>query len=589
MKEKISRAAAIIVCMTMLASCGNITDESAEGNSSEKTAETTASSEAAPNDSSEAEPNDPDGKVLASVKATIAPEVEISYPVPDGDKLYEEVSGLLDPEREIDGFTDPDTLSVAFKNGDEKYILSYCGEDVIAWRHKDGTAYYTLDHEAAQQLRAQMAAYAAVGTLSFVDGGYSLDTTPSETGLLTALNENTKDAFTEERGCYVGEAPEYFDGDSILRRYIISSSDNGVCYAQYNYPYDSSGADYYEFISHELNGYCRYSDEDVYYESNVFEGELEIESLPSQILRDCEYSYSFTLTANNAYTIEVYDGDSYTAYLMFDESGSLCAEWSLTDHDLSVISDYDISAEGMEIDEMLSYAAEHTADKLEQENDLPQTNEEWAKYDTERLGLFDLSGEIIEGKELQDSNVVAEWREYISGGNPFTIEQHFVGAGRDQYEISSSDGTRYYSRHDMDIHDGERHVGGEEIYVDDGYLYQSTYYLDEFDEREFTAYPMSMYDDGVRCPIDLLFNTEYDAEMTRAYEVTIDGEEYVCEEWALYLDRHYKVYIKDGKIVGYLGDFYKEPVVYTFSRLERNADETLIKKPENAKEYQSND
>lgn len=589
MKEKITRAAALIACIMMLASCGKVTGESTENSSSEKATETTASSESPTDDSSEAEPEKSNGKVLASVKATIASNVEASSPIPDGDKLYEDVRALLDPELGIDGFDDPDSLTVAFKDGDEKYVLSYCGEDVVAWRHKGGTAYYMLEHKAAEQLRARMAAYAAVGTLSFVEGGYSIDLTPSETNLLKPLHDKTKKAFTEQRGYYVGEAPEYFAGDNLIRRYGISRSDDGVFYNQYTFPYYSSGADYYEFVCHELNGYCRVTDEDIYYETNVFTGELEIESLPSQILSDCEYSHSFTIKAGISYTVEVYDGEKYTAYLMFDGNGDLCAEWSLTDYNLSVISEYSLKPEGMDIDEMLSYAAEHTADKLFGEmEELPQTKEEWAKYDTERYGLFDLSGEIVEGQQVS-SNVVAEWREYISGGNPFTIEQHFVGAGRDQYEVTSSDGVRYYNRTDMDTHDGDRNVGGEEIYVNDGYLYQSSYYLDEYDKRDIRAYPMSMYNDGVRCPIDLLFKTDYDAKMTRAYEVTIDGEGYVCEEWDLYLDRHYKVYIKDGKIVGYLGDFYKDPVVYTFLRLERNADETLIKKPKNAKEYQSND
>ena len=49
------------------------------------------------------------------------------------------------------------------------------------------------------------------------------------------------------------------------------------------------------------------------------------------------------------------------------------------------------------------------------------------------------------------------------------------------------------------------------------------------------------------------------------------------------------VYIKDGSIVAWEGDFYKEPTVNTVIRLEKSADNGLLKIPEGAKKRVSYD
>ena len=74
-----------------------------------------------------------------------------------------------------------------------------------------------------------------------------------------------------------------------------------------------------------------------------------------------------------------------------------------------------------------------------------------------------------------------------------------------------------------------------------------------------------------------------------SYEVTIDNEKYICEEWSLMLGRLWKVYIKDGNIVAWEGDFYSEPTINTVIRLEKTADSSLIKIPEGAKKHAVND
>ena len=215
-------------------------------------------------------------------------------------------------------------------------------------------------------------------------------------------------------------------------------------------------------------------------------------------------------------------------------------------------------------------------------------NEGLLEYDTVRYHLFDLS-DIEVGREVEPTGVVEEWRDYISSSDkPYTLEFRWAGAGRNEYQLSTTDGKNFYYRHDMEIHENDpcENLGSEEWLVDDR-VFQAIYKTAEYPVREAYEYPLSDYDETPRLVSDLLFENEkydedYAGSCVRAYEVTVGGEQYICEEWSLYLDRLWKVYIKDGNIVAWEGDFYNEPTVNTVIRLEKTAETDLIQIPQDA-------
>ncbi len=204
--------------------------------------------------------------------------------------------------------------------------------------------------------------------------------------------------------------------------------------------------------------------------------------------------------------------------------------------------------------------------------------EEYVKLDTQEYGLLDLSGERVMGQEINNPNVLSQWRDYVADGGAYTLETYCVGAMRLSYELYSADSVNGYYRWDLIKHDepSEPQHGWETIYFDN-IIYSCGYELDRYDLRKYEQYEEG---DKMYCP---LFNTNDWAPLhfVKAYTITIGGVEYVAEEWQKGdLNNGYIVYSIDGEIKGYEGQFYGDPVIYTVTKLEKQSDSSLIARPE---------
>jgi len=204
--------------------------------------------------------------------------------------------------------------------------------------------------------------------------------------------------------------------------------------------------------------------------------------------------------------------------------------------------------------------------------------EEYVALDTQEYGLLDLSGERVMGQEIPDPNVLSQWRDYVANGGAYTMETYCVGAMRLSYELYSADSVNGYYRWDLIKHDepNEPQHGWETIYFDN-IIYSCGYELDRYDLRKYEQYEEG---DKMYCS---LFNTNEWAPLhfVKAYTITIGGVEYVAEEWQMGdLNNGYIVYSIDGEIKAYEGQFYDDPVTYTVTKLVKQADDSLIARPE---------
>ena len=204
--------------------------------------------------------------------------------------------------------------------------------------------------------------------------------------------------------------------------------------------------------------------------------------------------------------------------------------------------------------------------------------EEYIALDTQEYGLLDLSGERVMGQEINNPNVLSQWRDYAANGGAYTMETYCVGAMRLSYELYSADSVNGYYRWDLIKHDepSEPQHGWETIYFDN-IIYSCGYELDRYDLRKYEQYEEG---DKMYCP---LFNTNDWAPLhfVKAYTITIGGVEYVAEEWQKGdLNNGYIVYSIDGEIKAYEGQFYGDPVTYTVTKLVKQADDSLIARPE---------
>ena len=205
--------------------------------------------------------------------------------------------------------------------------------------------------------------------------------------------------------------------------------------------------------------------------------------------------------------------------------------------------------------------------------------EEYIALDTQEYGLLDLSGERVMGQEINNPNVLSQWRDYVADGGAYTMETYCVGAMRLDYDFYTTDGVNGYQRSDLILHDepSEPRHGYEYIYFPDT-VYHSSFTIDRYDLRRFDRWDNTEGDE-VCCP--LFWVSDNPLHFIRAYTITIGGVEYVAEEWQMgELNNGYIVYSIDGEIKAYEGQFYGDPVTYTVTKLEKQADDSLIARPE---------
>ena len=590
------------LCALMLSGCGRTGGNADNDDVPESSTDTVSTAEKSSGESS-SDKDDPSSKAEEDTDKEVLPEasdVQVAFAVANryggyfggkqaaSEEFYDYVKQVIATSEETARFDLSDrTLSAGFVLDGEKYALQAFDDGTFAWRaekSKDGLICFKPDEGTAKTLRDMMLTYAAFAEMDINDAVMSDDRYTSS--IVRDIDEGRSDNYTEQR--------YYHIDDKLCRLISIDTNGKGVYYCQtQNVEPSESRGDYYEFAADDKgNAYSRTDIEGKFLSDAGFEGEVMPLVLPEHITKNYEYQYSLKVAADGTeYTVEVWDGDEGRYYVWAEKDRGIIAAWDVNvTEGISLMETYygGDTEDTSVIEKTIEYAEANKA-----ENSIPtfSPKQELLDEDTEKYGLFDLSGGVVAGEEVQPTGVVEEWRDYISsGGNAFTLEFRWAGAGRNEYQISTTNGKDYYYRNDMELHRGDgEDMGSEELFVD-GRFIQSIYYLDEIDKREYTEWPR--YDDGdPRLPTDLLFENEkydedYHGECKKAYKVMVGGEEYICEEWSLYLDRLWKVYIKDGNIVAWEGDFYNDPTVNTVIRLEKTADESLLKIPDGTQKYQ---
>ena len=585
------------LCAMMLSGCG-LLEQAGENSAAESKAESSSAAEKTVTDTEDTDekPDDDNesAEELDTSDMTVAFAVENAYGGYLGGRsenpkeFCDLVKATMENSEKVSRRDASDrSVSAGFTSGEEKYALQALDDGVFAWRDMNGkeTVFFKPDEETAEKLKDMIMIYAAFGELGINDAVISES---ADTSILADIVKNKSDKYTEQR---------YYTVDDSLCKVINIEVEGskGVYYCQSNNLEIGEGGDedFYEFVCNGVGDSYSRSDINGGYTKNAgFCGDFEPDALPDYITKYSTYMYTLKVTSGDSeYLVEIYDSGSARTYVWADEQSGIRAVLTDSMYDgITLMENYygaDV-AEDNRIQDMMTSAAQNIAKPSDGIPTFSPKNEQLAA-DTEKYGLFDLSGGVEVGEEVEPTGVVEEWRDYISsGGNPFTLEFRWAGGGRNEYQVSTTNGKDYYYRHDMELHKDDEDLGSETIYID-GRTFESIYYMNEIDNRTYTEWPR--YDDSEpRLVTDLLFENEkydeaYSGECRKAYKVTINGEEYICEEWSLYLGRLWKVYIKDGNIVAWEGDFYNDPTVNTIIRLEKTADDSLIKMPDKSEKY----
>ncbi len=473
--------------------------------------------------------------------------------------------------------------SVCFIDSSGKRLVLGCYETgfdaSFAWLSEDGAAeFFQPDKSTADDLAEDINTYAAVSVL--------LDTSSFEISQADTDGELLNKAVLKLSVSDVSENTEIYlskTARSVCRTVNAISSNNGyACYIRSSdITLDGEGADKED----EVNEFLFLNEYSMTYSYEKIDGKwcsVEEISYPDNFIsimlqtaaNSFDYCKGFDVSADgNKYTCEVFkDTDTgHKSYFLFDSKGEIFAEWNGT-----ALIFCSLSAPDKETIEQIIEQAKAQAGDNNTFGDMP---EQAQKYMDEN-DLFDISGGVEKGEKIDNAHLVSDWHDYFRSHREFSYEAFMVGEERTEHEIYTDDGKNYYIYSYLDIYSDNDPYFIEEIVVD-GTAYSS------WDSGEsYTSYPANEY---YKCTIPAPFDPNMDnLSFVDAYYATIDGVKYQCEEWTNNVHL-YKVYFKDGKPIAMQTDFYSAPVVYTFKKLEKTADSSLIKAPARSQPHVPND
>jgi len=346
-----------------------------------------------------------------------------------------------------------------------------------------------------------------------------------------------------------GDALFYFEGDNKETDATVG----GQTVIEHEYEY--------EYAGREGEMYYRPNTEDVFFPAEQFEGNGSLDFVLKETAQPYTFLYAFRVTdGTDDYHCEIYERDLERMAILVDSEGNPCAGWRFNgeikeqadhvtfDNGVSVIQGIVTIETDPGIDEYLEHARAHKG--VPNATPTPKTDPnmsaaDWIEYDQEELGLPNYMGAFQKGKDIDGSPVVSAYLDRFKNGEPFSMDWWQLGQGRYEWNTLTVRGMDFYHSKVVSSHNPNT-SGYDMLYLALGdYIYQGAiedarrYPKDDsFTEREVQ----------LQLPYALQPNREF--EFIQAYEGTLNGEEYVIEEWTA---DHDKVifFCQNGEVKGF--------------------------------------
>ena len=287
------------------------------------------------------------------------------------------------------------------------------------------------------------------------------------------------------------------------------------------------------------------------------------------------------LISNTTYVpayCEIYRaGDGYddeTIAILLTSDGHIIGGWEYGSDGLIVYYFIGLGTMDVDLHEDIEFAEGNTAESNQQKkDDAEKTAEDWQREDLTAHGFFDLAGTVTEGPAIDSSPVVQGYIDYFQSLQPFTIEMWTFGAYRVEETVLSFDGTDFYDFTDVSSHDGSFDYDLTRVLIGD------TMYTTGSDGMQRSD-PKSEYcsDSEILYSLPGIFIPTHTVKFQRAYNGTLDGQEYVIEEWT---DQGgtFTFFCRDGEILAVKYWEFGYTLYCYFAEFSRSADSDLIRKP----------
>lgn len=362
---------------------------------------------------------------------------------------------------------------------------------------------------------------------------------------------------------------------------------------------DSSGLPYtedlefYEFIFQGNKGYYRWDTIPAFYacSEDDFRGEYEPGTISSRLAAEFDFEVGYEVFVDSTFAdasrydelpvdaagIEFYRSrvGNTTFAVIVDVNGNYIAGFEYDDTS-SIIYMYirEFSTES-QLSDLMKDAEEHDAGNGSGSgngNGDPQSASEWRTKDLLEHGFFDLSGTLIIGNEIKESPVVQDYLDHLEALEDFTF--HFWIFGDylvKENMVTYSDGD-FYEFKDVSSHDNSFDYDITRIKIGDTIYYGSS-------DEDWKSYDTDdLPETEVLYSLPGALNPKHDPVFVRAYDATLDGEEFIVEEWK-YDGVTYTYFCKNGNIIALSYVEFGATLYCYFTYTSKDAEKSLLKKP----------
>jgi len=268
------------------------------------------------------------------------------------------------------------------------------------------------------------------------------------------------------------------------------------------------------------------------------------------------------------------EADAETIAVLLDEDGKIIGGWEYGAEGLTVYYFIGSATVDVDLQELSAFAEENTEEKAQQAvADADKSAADWQREDLEAHGFFDLSGVVTESGDLDESPVVQGYIDYFQSLQPFSLEMWTFGAYKIHQSVLSFDGADFYDYDGVSSHDGSFDYVVMRVRLGDT-IYTAT---DDGMQRADPAGP-EFSDAEILYSLPDIFIPGHKIEFLRAYTGTLDGREFVVEEWS-YRGVKFTFYCQDGEILAVKYPEFGSMLFCYFSEFTKSADYELIKKP----------
>lgn len=332
----------------------------------------------------------------------------------------------------------------------------------------------------------------------------------------------------------------------------------------------------YEYVSDGNEAYARTDFTVVYYPADSFAGTYTPVPIGKLLSESGTFLGGYeALSSSGKCSLEVYDLQGATWYLVLSESGEIMCGWCAENGALMVYTsllNYNAEDPKTDIQQIVDFAKENTKSQKEKEaEDAKKTAAEWRKEDALAAGFFDLGEDVVKGDEIDHSPVVESLISEVLSTKTYTIEFYSYGNFRIHEHKLTADGQDYYSYHKTQSHDNSFDYDLTQVVIGDT-IYQYT-----SSATEVMTYPRGAEytAEDPLYSLPEIFKPTASPKFQGAYTATMGGEEYVVEEWTEKASL-FTCFCKDGKLVAIQYMDQGNLHFGYFTRWENTADDSLL-------------